>query len=497
MVTRLNEAHKALILVALYAMVTVVGVMYRKDMIETDVAMLFLLLNILSASVLKPRNAYLMMGLSIIDYHYFLLPDYQSFRFENAQYVITYAVLAFSGIFAVNITQAQRKQIEKNKRLQQQHKKYYELACHLSALSTSEDIAQATVKFLSKEKGIVSAIALYQPQWQWAAQHPDFPVAAIELPQPISTDSTSTLVQDEQINAFTLVDRGTTLGAIYFLRYPHDRFASPEALRRESKIAPWVRSLLTLSLARAHAHRTLANVEAEKQLESTRTTLLASVSHDLKTPLGAIIGSATTLTDPSLHLSTETQQELLTSIAEQGERLNRSLTKLLDITRYTASALVPKLDWVEPEELIGTVLSRLAPRLTHHKVQIESQPMLVELDSLLIEQVLINLVENAAKYTPRGSEIEIACAYQDQQFTLAVMDNGAGIPDEALPRIFDRFYRVEGNHADGTGLGLAICQVIVAAHQGSIRVHNRESGGACFTVTIPCRQYNLKELYEQ
>lgn len=113
MVTRLNEAHKALILVALYAMVTVVGVMYRKDMIETDVAMLFLLLNILSASVLKPRNAYLMMGLSIIDYHYFLLPDYQSFRFENAQYVITYAVLAFSGIFAVNITQAQRKQIEK------------------------------------------------------------------------------------------------------------------------------------------------------------------------------------------------------------------------------------------------------------------------------------------------------------------------------------------------------------------------------------------------
>lgn len=115
------------------------------------------------------------------------------------------------------------------------------------------------------------------------------------------------------------------------------------------------------------------------------------------------------------------------------------MTKLLDITRYTASALVPKLDWVEPEELIGTVLSRLAPRLTHHKVQIESQPMLVELDSLLIEQVLINLVENAAKYTPRGSEIEIACAYQEQQFTLAVMDNGAGIPDEALPRIFDLF----------------------------------------------------------
>ncbi len=190
-----------------------------------------------------------MMGLSIIDYHYFLLPDYQSFRFENAQYVITYAVLAFSGIFAMNITQAQRNQIEKISACSSNTRSIMNLFAIFLHSVPVKTLLTPPSNFLSKEKGIVSAIALYQLQWQWAAQHPDFPVAAIELPQPLSTDSTSTFVQDEPINAFTLVDRGTTLGVIYFLRYPHDRFASPEVLRRESKIAPWVRSLLTLSLA--------------------------------------------------------------------------------------------------------------------------------------------------------------------------------------------------------------------------------------------------------
>ncbi|MBF4386365.1 sensor histidine kinase, partial [Vibrio anguillarum] len=127
---------------------------------------------------------------------------------------------------------------------------------------------------------------------------------------------------------------------------------------------------------------------------------------------GTIIGVATTLTDAGLTLDQEVQDELLKSIAEQGERLNRSLTKLLDITRYTSAALVPKLDWVEPEEVLGSALSRLSRRLRHHHVNLKSEPMLVELDSLLIEQVISNLIENSAKYTPKGSEIEIQIEYR-------------------------------------------------------------------------------------
>ncbi|MBF4280867.1 sensor histidine kinase, partial [Vibrio anguillarum] len=119
-------------------------------------------------------------------------------------------------------------------------------------------------------------------------------------------------------------------------------------------------------------------------------------------------------------------------------RLNRSLTKLLDITRYTSAALVPKLDWVEPEEVLGSALSRLSRRLRHHHVNLKSEPMLVELDSLLIEQVISNLIENSAKYTPKGSEIEIQIEYRDEAFILTVADNGPGIPEQELTRIFER-----------------------------------------------------------
>ncbi|MBF4333327.1 sensor histidine kinase, partial [Vibrio anguillarum] len=149
---------------------------------------------------------------------------------------------------------------------------------------------------------------------------------------------------------------------------------------QQDKVTPWVISLLSLSLARSQANQALAEVETANQLETMRSTLLASVSHDLKTPLGTIIGVATTLTDAGLTLDQEVRDELLKSIAEQGERLNRSLTKLLDITRYTSAALVPKLDWVEPEEVLGSALSRLSRRLRHHHVNLKSEPMLVELD---------------------------------------------------------------------------------------------------------------------
>lgn len=474
---RVNETQRVILLICLYVLVTTVGVIYRKNILETDMAMLFLLLNIVSASLLRPRNAYLMTIMGVIVYYYFLLPDYSSFRFKNAQHVITFSVMVFSGMFAINITQSQRKQIQKNKHLQMRHKTYYQLACHLSALRTSEQIAQATVQFLNKELSLPSAILSAHPHWHLLAKNDSFPYAQLEEFDGRHVPAATTI--------HWLKDRETVLGVLAVEKDQQD------------KVTPWVISLLSLSLARSQANQALAEVETANQLETMRSTLLASVSHDLKTPLGTIIGVATTLTDTGLKLDQEVQDELLKSIAEQGERLNRSLTKLLDITRYTSAALVPKLDWVEPEEVLGSALSRLSRRLRHHHVNLKSEPMLVELDSLLIEQVISNLIENSAKYTPKGSEIEIQIEYRDEAFILTVADNGPGIPEQELTRIFERFYRLNHTQVDGTGLGLAICQVIVTAHHGTIVARNRESQGVSFTVAIPCRLYDLKGLYEQ
>lgn len=472
------DGYKIIILILLYGLITVIGVIYRQVMIETDMAMLFLLLNILSASVLRPSYAYIMTLAGVIIFHYFLLPDYHSFRFQNAQHIITYAVMVFSGIFAINITQSQRKEIQKNKRLQYKHKKYYQLACHLSALRTSEQIAQATVQFLNKESALRGAVFLSSPDWRLVAQHDKWTLPDIDSWQPNQPLSAASV--------YWLKDRERELGALVI-----------QTDQPPQRVEPWVLSLLSLSLARSQANQALAQVEAANQLESMRSTLLASVSHDLKTPLGTIIGAATTLADNGVVLSLAIRDELLQSIAEQGRRLNRSLTKLLDITRYTTGALVPKLDWVEPEELIGSVLATLNSRLTFHHIQFTSTPMLVELDSLLIEQVILNLLENAIKYTPRGSQITITTDYTNGRFILTVADNGPGVPEPELIRIFERFYRLNDQQKDGTGLGLAICQVIVLAHRGEISAHNLAGGGICFNVSIPCRLYDLKELYEQ
>lgn len=477
-VANIQEVHKVVAMATLYGLVTFVGVLYRREMIETDVAMLFLLLNILSASLLKPRNTYLMTIVGIVSFHYFILPDYSSFRFQNAQHIITFAVMAFSGIFASNITQSQRKQIDKNKRLQHRHKTNYQLARHLSALQTSQQIAQATIQFLRKEQALESRIYLAEPSWHLLA-------GSNENASPNVIGWLKERKTPPGMNAYWLNDSSETIGVLLV------------DADKELTVDPWVISLLSLSLTRSQATQALAEVEATSRMESMRTTLLASVSHDLKTPLGTIIGAATTLRDSSVKLAAPVREELLISIAEQGERLNRSLTKLLDITRYSAGALVPKREWVEPEEVIGSALQRLSARVKHHKVRLISEPMLVELDSLLFEQVVSNLIENAAKYSPDQSEIEIRTDYRDGQFVLSVSDQGNGIPEEQLTKIFERFYRLENSAVDGTGLGLAICQVIVQAHHGEITVNNREGGGSCFCVTIPCKLYDLRELYEQ
>ncbi len=227
-----------------------------------------------------------------------------------------------------------------------------------------------------------------------------------------------------------------------------------------------------------------------------RNTLLAAVSHDLKTPLGSIIGSATTLNDQKITLPKQTQQELLTSIAEEGYNLNRSLTKLLDISRLSLKTLIPKKEWVEPEEMIGSAIKRIERLLVDHPIQLSGEPMLLLLDYSLMEQVVTNLIENAAKYSQKNSPIDVHTSYKNNTFILEVCDRGCGVAEEETKLIFERFYRSEHHNIKGTGLGLAICKLIVNAHKGTIFVTSRKDGGSVFTVKIPCELHDLKDIYE-
>ncbi|WP_318517223.1 sensor histidine kinase [Photobacterium leiognathi] len=470
----LNSTYHLLFIIFVSVIISIVGVLARDTFFITDIAMLFLLMNVLSGSISKPKHAYITFVVNVIVFHYFILPDFNSFKFQSANYIITYTVLILSGIIAVQLTQTQRKQLIEKNQLRSKLKIHYQLAKNLSAIVTPEGIAVESTSFLNKKYNINCAIFLMSnhQDLKFLAKSNDFPAESVQH-----------CINHTHVNnlKYLWLKSGDKKIGCLVTHTGH-----------EKNIDCGFLSLLTLSLERATTMNSLAQTEASHQVEKIRTTLLASVSHDLKTPLGTIIGSATTLCDKNINIEQYVRNELLLSIASEGERLNQSLNKLIDITRYTSGTFQLKKEWIEPEEVIGSALQRVKTLLYHHNIELSGAPMLVELDSLLIEQVISNLIENSAKYSPKQTTIRICYDYNDGHFSLSVFNQGEQIPEHELKNIFERFYRLN-NSIDGTGLGLAICNVIVSAHGGSISAKNTDNQGVCFKVHIPCRLFSFDE----
>ena len=220
--------------------------------------------------------------------------------------------------------------------------------------------------------------------------------------------------------------------------------------------------------------------------EEMRSSLLSAVSHDLRTPLASITGAATALRDDSA-LETSTRGELVESICDQAERLERLVVNLLDMTRLESGALSLKRDWVPLEETVGSALTRLESRLGNRQVavQIPNGFPMIYVDPVLFEQIFINLLENAVKYTPGGSPIMIAACEEDGKVVIDVIDRGPGFVQGSEERIFEKFYRGPHIGGAGAGLGLPICRGIAEAHGGSIQAYNGSDGGAVFRISIP------------
>jgi two-component system sensor histidine kinase KdpD len=241
------------------------------------------------------------------------------------------------------------------------------------------------------------------------------------------------------------------------------------------------------ALERATLAREAEASALRAKTEEMRSSLLSAVSHDLRTPLAAITGAASTLRDGSTRVTDEQRVELLTAISEEAERLERLVANLLEMTQVESGTLRVRREWVPMEELVGSALTRLENALAGRAVRVTLTPdlPLVLVDPVLFQQVLVNLLENAVKYTPAGSDIEIEGRERDGAITIEVRDHGPGIAPGDEGRVFEKFYRGAHAGAAGAGLGLAICRGIVEAHGGSIGVENRAGGGAVFRVTLP------------
>jgi two-component system sensor histidine kinase KdpD len=221
-----------------------------------------------------------------------------------------------------------------------------------------------------------------------------------------------------------------------------------------------------------------------------RSALLTSISHDLKTPLASVLGAASTMRDLAGALSDQQKRDLLATVIDESERLNRFIANLLDMTKLESGAVVPNTARHDIVEIVGSALRRAGKILARHKIELELAPDLpmLELDAVLFEQVLFNLLDNAAKYAPADTTISIR-SYRDKDLILLqIGDEGAGIPESELESVFDKFYRAQkGDHVrPGTGLGLAISRGFVEAMHGTITAGNRtDKSGAVLTIRLP------------
>jgi two-component system sensor histidine kinase KdpD len=222
-------------------------------------------------------------------------------------------------------------------------------------------------------------------------------------------------------------------------------------------------------------------------VEAMRSALLSTVSHDLRTPLAAITGAATTLRDASADLTAGQRAELTDAICEEAERLERLVGNLLDMTRVEAGALEIKREWVPLEEVVGSALARLESRLVGREVttMLPATLPLVSVDPVLFEQVFVNLIENATKYTPAGTSIEVNARVAHGAVEAEVADHGPGLPAGGGERLFEKFTRGAHTGVPGAGLGLAICRGIVNAHGGTLTAETGAGGGARFRLRLP------------
>ncbi len=265
---------------------------------------------------------------------------------------------------------------------------------------------------------------------------------------------------------------------------------------KNKKLDPWYGRLLT-----AIADQTasvLEHIDLERSMEATRireereklrSMLLSSVSHDLKTPLAGIIGALSVYQSLGDRLPVARRSDLMETALEEAHRLDSFISNILDMTRLESGKIEFHQDWHDMQSIVQQVAKRLQHRLRRHSLTVHPMPKNVEvcIDIMMTEQVVQNLIDNACKYTPAGTPIEISARTEAQGFLLEVRDHGAGLPPDKLAQVFDKYARLhkEDSQVAGTGLGLAICRAIMAAQGGWVTAANHPNGGAVFTLCLP------------
>ncbi len=463
-----------------------------------NLIMVFLLAVMVTAVQCGRGPAILNSLLSVLIFDFCFVPPRWSFTVEEAKYIVTFAVMFIAAVVIGHLATLIKRQAEAARLHERQTAAMYALSRQLAGTRGVDDILQVAVQQISEIFECQAVALLPDEQGKLRPAAGDLSLVfykdilkelgvaqwAFEAGQMAGWGTQNT--PDSPILYVPLPAAAATLG-ILALR-PRDPEAEnwllPEQLRLRLLESLAKQVALALEVERLQKAALSAQVAAET--ERLRTSLLSSVTHDLQTPLAAIVGSASSLLQGQL--APPVAQEMLTNIYDEGERLSRLINNLLNMAKLESGSLKLQAELQPLEEVVGAALNQWEKQLADRPVEV-SLPLdlpMVPLDGALAEQIFINLLENASRYTPAGSPIRIAATAKDDHLEVEVADRGPGFSPEDLEKIFEMYYRgTEAQEGRGYGLGLAICRAIVEAHGGRIWAVNQEGGGAAVRFTLP------------
>lgn len=480
---------------AIVTIATLASVLLRDSLAPTNLAMFYLGGVVVIAMRCGRWVSVAASFISVAAFDFFCVPPYLTFAVSDYQYVFTFAGMLAVALVISALTARIRMQAAHAVEREARTEALYRLSSRLAGETRVFEAARAAASLAEDVFGTRAVMFLPEDgRLSFRRRTSD------QLPVPPSEEPIAQWVFDHGHKAGLRTDTLPSASALYLpLRGARETFGVLAILPDpESRIfAPEQQHLLevfagqtALAIERTMSQRAAEETRVHMQTEQMRSSLLSAVSHDLRTPLASITGAASTLRSQGDRLPPEIKQELLDSISDEAERLSRLVGNLLDMTRFESGGVELRRDLYPLEEIVGTVLQRMESQLQGRTVSTdlaENLP-LVFVDDVLIGQVLWNLLENALKYTPPGTPIELAAFEQDGSVIVEVRDRGPGIPNGEEERIFQKFYRGKTAGARGAGLGLPICRAIVEAHRGTIQASARPGGGAIFRVRLPVEQ---------